>query len=275
MDPRSAQPGRTFTVAEIIAALALLAVVAGVGYSIFVRGEKSRQVGNELAEATQNARTGADLICRELRSAGYGLDPSAHPSILTGSEYRVTFVLDLNGNHRLDVGETVTYFLDSNQSDPIVASSLNPNDLVLRRKASAPGDTLADPVAGTGEIVAYGLTQRSGDGVRFRDIPLFSYRNAAGAKLELAPGNGDDPAGGFYGKTVVASDLGVPASPGASSRVASVHVTIVTETKQKNVNRGTYDRVSVEASAKPRGMPYLAPNHTVFTSNIGAHWYTQ
>lgn len=274
MHPRGA--GRlTFTLVEIIVAVVVLAVVAGAIYSIFVRGEESRQGGYELAEATQNARTGVDLVSRELRSAGFGISPSARPSIATASQYRVTFVLDLNGNHRVEMGETVTYFLDWNQSDPIVALSPNPYDLVLRRKVSAPGDTLAAPVTGTGEIVAYGLTQRSGDDARSRDVPLFSYRNAAGLALELEPGTGNDPAGDFYGRRVADSDLGIPASPGAGSRVASILVTMVTETKQKNVSRGNYDRVSVDAKAQPSSTPFLRPAHAAFTSNIGAHWYAQ
>jgi type II secretory pathway pseudopilin PulG len=259
-----APPRLSFTLAEILAALVVLAVVAGAIYSIFVRGEESRQVGYELAEATQNARTGADLISRELRSAGFGINPSTLPSIVTASQYRVTFVLDLNGNHRVDMGETVTYFLDWNQADPIVALSPNPYDLVLRRKVSSPGDPLAQPLTGTGEIVVYGLTQRSGDDARSRDVPLFSYRDAAGVALELTPGTGNDPAGDFYGRRV--ADGG---------RVASILVTIVTETKQKNVSRGAYDRVSVEARTQPRTVPFLRPAHAAFTSNIGDHWYTQ
>src|SRR5439155_26125554 len=63
-----------FTLVEMMVALVLFTVVIGSIYSIYVRGEKSQQVGIELAEATQNARSVVDLIARELRSAGYGVD---------------------------------------------------------------------------------------------------------------------------------------------------------------------------------------------------------
>jgi Tfp pilus assembly protein PilW len=137
-----------FTLVEITIAVLLFALVIGSIYEIYVRGEKSQQIGIELAEANQNARSGVDLIARELRSAGYGIDPSIQPSIVTGSQYRVTFALDVNGNRQIDMGEVVTYFLDPSASDPLVASSPNPYDFVLRRKAGTSGDSLAAPVSG-------------------------------------------------------------------------------------------------------------------------------
>src|SRR5687768_8710825 len=70
-----------FTLVEITIAVLLFALVIGSIYEIYVRGEKSQQIGIELAEANQNARSGVDLIARELRSAGYGIDPSVQPSI--------------------------------------------------------------------------------------------------------------------------------------------------------------------------------------------------
>src|SRR6266850_2074358 len=132
-----------FTLIEMTIAVLLFALVIGSIYSIYVRGEKSQQLGLELAEANQNARSGVDLIARELRSAGYGVNPATQPAIVVGSQYRVTFALDLNGNRNIDLGEVITYFLDSNTSDPLVSGSPNPYDFVLRRKVGAAGDSLA------------------------------------------------------------------------------------------------------------------------------------
>jgi prepilin-type N-terminal cleavage/methylation domain-containing protein len=233
-----------FTLVEITIAVLLFALVIGSIYEIYVRGEKSQQIGIELAEANQNARSGVDLIARELRSAGYGIDPSLQPSLVTASQYRVTFALDVNGNRVIDMGEVVTYFLDPSSSDPLVASSPNPYDFVLRRKTGTSGDSLAAPVSGQGEIVAYGLTQRSADNVTAKNVPLFSYRDANNTALELKAGTSNDPAGVFFGKTVSTADLGIPPGPGTSSRVKSVLVNMVTETKQKNVQSGGYDRVN-------------------------------
>src|SRR5436853_6086859 len=76
-----------FTLVEMMVALVLFTVVIGSIYSIYVRGEKSQQLGIELAEATQNARSGVDLVSRELRSAGYGVNPAVQPAIVVGSQY--------------------------------------------------------------------------------------------------------------------------------------------------------------------------------------------
>jgi hypothetical protein len=246
--------GSTLVVATIAVLLSGLCV--GSFYEVYVRSERSVELGLELAEASQNARTGVDLIVQELRSAGYGVNPAVQPSILVGSQYRVTFALDRNGNHRIDRGEVVTYFLDPSTSDPITKTSANPNDFVLRREVAGDGDPMATPVSGHGEIVAFGLTQRSRDSAAERDVPLFSYRDSAGAALELKPGAESDPVGVFFGKTVPAGDLGVPPGVGVTPHVRSVVVSMVAETKQRNLESGHYDRATVAASVVPRSAPW-------------------
>src|SRR6185503_2762042 len=139
-----------FTLVEMMVALVLFALVIASVYEIYVRGEKSQQIGIELAEASQNARSGVDLIARELRSAGYGVNPATQPAIVVGSQYRVTFALDTNGNRQIDMGEVVTYFLDPNTSDPLIANSSNPYDFVLRRVVGTAGDSIPVPQAGHG-----------------------------------------------------------------------------------------------------------------------------
>ena len=225
---------------EILGALLACAVVSGSIYSIFVRQERTRQVGIELAEATQNARSGIDLLSRELHAAGYGVD-SMSAAIRTASQFRVTFVLDRNGDHEMGPGETVTYFLDANRGDPWLRPGTKPRDYVLRRKVSTVDDPLAMPVPGTGEIVAYGLTQRATSKATSPDVPLFSYRTADGVALEQKPGTLEDPAGIFYGRTVSDGDLGGSAPGG----IQSIAVTLVTETREKNPWSGSYDRVCV------------------------------
>jgi hypothetical protein len=146
--------------------------------------------------------------------------------------------VDQNGNHRIDPGEVITYFLDPSTGDPITSASRNPYDFVLRREVGAAGDPMATPVSGHGEIVAFGLTQRSHDSVVSRDVPLFSYRDSAGAALELKPGAESDPGGVFFGKTVSRGDLGFPSGNDASRRVKTIFVSMVAETKQKNLESG-------------------------------------
>ena len=236
---------RSFAYLEILGALLLCAVVSGSIYSIFVRQERSRQVGIELAEATQNARSGIDLLSRELRQAGSGVDSTSAPVIRTASQFRVTFTLDRNGDREIEPGEAVTYFLDANRGDPWIRAGTRPRDYVLRRKVGTEDDPLATPVPGTGEIVAYGLTQRTPSKATTPDVPLFSYRSADGAALEQKAGTLGDPAGIFYGRTVSDEDLGT------ESRIRSIEVTLVTETREKNPSSGAYDRVRVAVSIAP------------------------
>ncbi len=231
---------------EILGALLACVVVSGAMYSIFVRGERSRQVGIELAEATQNARSGIDLLARELREAGHGVDSGRAATILTASQFRITFRRDQSGDHEIGPGETVTYFLDSNRGDPWIRPGRNPRDYVLRRKVSTVEDPRADPLPGTGEIVAFGLTQRGSRRAGAPDVPLFSYRGDQGEALELKPGTLEDPAGIFYGRTVSAADLGDSASTRTKSRIGSIAITVVTEAREKNPWSGAYDRVRLE-----------------------------
>ncbi len=241
--------GSTFVVITI--AVLVSGLFVGSLYEIYAREERSAELGFELAEASQNARTGVDLVARELRSAGYGINAAIQPSIVVGSQYRITFALDLNGNRRIDRGEIITYFLDPSAGDPLVTANSNPFDFVLRREVSADGDPLATPVSGRGEIVAYGLTQRSRDSAASKDVPLFSYRNSDGDPLELKPGAESDPVGVFFGKTVSSADLGVPPGAGSTSRVKTVVVSMVTETNQRNLESGHYDRVTIATSVEP------------------------
>jgi hypothetical protein len=246
------------TLVLITIAVLVSGIFMGSLYEIYAREARSAELGFELAEANQNARTGVDLVARELRSAGYGIDPATQPAIVVGSQYRVTFVLDRNANRRVDRGEVVTYFLDPSTGDPLVTASPNPFDFVLRREVSAAGDPLATPVSGHGEIVAYGLTQRSRDSAAARDVPLFSYRDAAGAALELKPGAQTDPAGIFFGRTVSREDLRLAQDSGSQSQVRTVVVSMVTETEHRNLDTGRYDRVTVTASVEPRSASYMS-----------------
>jgi hypothetical protein len=244
------------TLVAIVIAVILAGFLLGSVYEVYVRRAQAEQVGIELAEASQNARAGVELIARDLRSAGFGVNPQFPPTIVVGSQYRVTLALDMNGNHRIDRGEIVTYFLDPSSGDPLVATSPNPFDFVVRREVSAEGDSLARPVSGRGEIVAYGVSQRSRDTVVSKDVPLFSYRDEAGAALELKPEAEMDPDGVFFGRTVSKGDLGIPPGAGWTSQLRTVQITMVTETKQRSVESGGYDRVTVAASAEPGSTPY-------------------
>jgi hypothetical protein len=226
-------------------AVVLFLLLLGTTYENYLRDQVAEQNGFELAEASQNARSGLELIARDLRAAE-ARGAGTGPWILVGSQYRVTFVSDLDGDRRVDGGETITYFLDPNWRDAPISSKPNPYGFVLRRKVGARGDSLATPTLGQGEIVAYGLSQRSGDHVTTKDVPLFSYRDSLGAPLELGAGAGGDPAGVFFGRTVPGADLA--ARPGLGGGVRSIRIRMVAETKERDRETGRYDRVSVSST---------------------------
>jgi hypothetical protein len=234
---------RTNVVGITIAVL-LLCFLLGTTYENYLRDQAAEQNGIELAEASQNARSGVELLTRELRAADAGGRGSADAWILIGSQYRITFACDLDGNRRLDLGEVITYFLDPNWRDAPISSKPNPYGFVLRRKVGARGDSLATPTLGEGEIVAYGLSQRSSDRVTTKDVPLFSYRDSLGVPLELGADAKGDPAGVFFGRTVPEEDLAGRPS-GADRRMRSIRIRLVAETKERDRETGRYDRATV------------------------------
>ncbi len=250
------EPAWTRTnVVAITVAILLFCFVLGTSYENYLRDQVAEQNGIELAEASQNARNGLDLLAGELRAASTGQDPAARPPILVASQYRITFALDLNENHQIDLGEVVTYFLDPNWRERPISSKPSPYGFVLRRKVGSPGDSLATPTLGHGEIVAYGLSQRSVDRVTTKDVPLFSYRDSHGVPLELGPSAGNDPAGVFFGRTVVSSDLSARPGVAAAGRVASVRIRLVAETKERDRETGRYDRVTVGSTVAVADAP--------------------
>ena len=240
------QPAWTRTnVVAVTVAVLLFAFVLGTSYENYIRDQAAEQNGIELAEASQNARSGLDLIAGEIQTADAAGIPAKGPWILVASQYRITFACDLNGNGRLDIGEVITYFLDPNWRDAPISSKPNPYGFVLRRKMGTAGDSLATPTLGEGEIVAYGLSQRSSDRVTTKDVSLFSYRDSLGTALELDPEARTDPAGIFFGSSVTGVEPSGRARSRAKSLIRSIRIRLVAETKEKDPDSGHYDRATV------------------------------
>ena len=153
-------------------ALVVFAIIGVAIYQILVHTTHSESVGSSVAEAQQNARSALDVILRDLRQAGYGISADDNPPIETASQYRVTFVVDQNDDGVVDPGERITYFVDADQSDAMVAQTVNPDDFVIRRIISSVSDSLANPGAGKGDVVAYGVTQRTAEPLGLERPPL-------------------------------------------------------------------------------------------------------
>jgi prepilin-type N-terminal cleavage/methylation domain-containing protein len=242
-----------FTLVELMVGMVVFSIIVGFLFVLYARDQRAEATSLDLAEAQQNARTALDVIARELRSAGYGLDNTVQPAIEVASAYRLTFVMDLNGNSAIDAGERITYFLDGNLNDPTALGTRNPRDRVLRRVASTSVDSFATPVSGAGSVIAYGLTQAAGtNGVPV--TPLFTYLTQGGANLATGT---NDPEDVFYGPTLADSSLGKPAGNGKVSVVATVLVQVVTETARPQKETGTYRSVTLTGRVAPRAAPYL------------------
>ncbi len=241
---------RGFTLLEIMVALVVFALVGVAIFQILVHTNQSEDVGQSLTEAQQNARAALDTILRDLRQAGYNIDSSKNVPIETASQYRMTFVIDQNQNGTIDPGERITYFLDADQSDPAVANTPNPHDYVIRRIISTAADSMAAPAAGTGDIVAYGVTQRPAGGDGW-GVPLFDYYAGNGTSLL---GGGADPDDAVYGRTVADSLLGAPAGTGYDSQVRTVRVQVVAEAGRIDPESHDYQQVRVSGTIYPRNL---------------------
>jgi prepilin-type N-terminal cleavage/methylation domain-containing protein len=242
-----------FTLIEMAVTMVLFSfVVVGV-YSIFNSSQKIQAAGIDLSQAQQNARIALGTMETELRLAGYGIDPSVQVPILVASEYRITFVRDLNANGTVDLGETITYFLDPSTTDFISQTTPNPRDMVLRRLVSNTWNPNANPTSGYGDIVACGLTQQTDDDGSL-DVPIFSYLDAQGNSL--IDEGADDPSSSCYGHTISDSTaLGRPVGGTNQVQIATIGIAVVTETEAKDKFQGEYERVAFTSAIAPRNFP--------------------
>ncbi len=241
---------RGFTLLETMLALAVFSIIGVTVYQVMIRTNQSERVSTTVAEAQQNARVALDAILSDLRQAGYGINTAVTVPVEIGSEYRVTLVIDRDADGTVEPGERITYFMDNNASDPIVAGSPNPNDYVLRRVISTSADSLAEPGAGKGDVIAYGVTQRTPNHSGW-NVRLFDFLAVDGASLV---GAAADPAGAEYGKTVPDTALGKPAGSSLPIGYNSLRVAVVTEASVQDPSSGSYRQVRVTGTIHPRNL---------------------
>lgn len=242
-----------FTLLELLVALVISSFLLIGIYSIFNTSQNTQAIGLDLSEAQQNARIALATLEKDLRLIGYDIPTHVQSPILVASEYRITFVRDGNHNQVVDLGETITYFLDPNTSVFIAETTPNPRDMVLRRVVSDSLNPNADPIIGWGEIVAAGITQQTDDDGTF-DVPMFLYFDEHGTSL-VDPGT-YDPSSAAYGYTISDSTaLGRP--PGGANEVAvvTIGINIVTESEAKDEFLGDYQRVTLSTLVAPRNLP--------------------
>ena len=109
----SAHTTRGFTLIEILIATAIGSLVLAAIVVTFVTQRKSYDLQEQMAEMTQNARIGVEMLSREVRMAGYdptGVNFDAIPYDTTKLQVQA----DLNGDGDADdTDETITYFYDA------------------------------------------------------------------------------------------------------------------------------------------------------------------
>ena len=256
-----------FTLVEITVALLVLTVIAGATMFVLNQSTKAKRVGDDVAEAQQNARSAMNTIIGDIRTAGYGLDQDVNPPIEVASEYRLTVVLDRDRDSVIDDGERVTYFMDPDQSQAFPSTTRNPYDYVLRRVENDPGNPNADPAPGAGEVVCYLMTQRSSTSSSYRDTPVFGFTDENGGDLL---GANSDPAGADYGYTVEPTDLGIAAGgvPG-DFILDQININIITETASPKDENSGYRQFSISSSLKPRNFSFdLVAGFSVMDSTV-------
>jgi prepilin-type N-terminal cleavage/methylation domain-containing protein len=256
-----------FSLVEVLVALVVFASVIAAVFGIYKQSQKSGDFNREITEAQQNARGALDAIVADLRAAGYGIDPTTQVPVEVASDYRITILRDVNRNGVINLGERITYFVDPSTSDPLVSTTQNPNDCVIRKVVSSGANPQATPASGTGEVIAYGITQITADVVAQAsvvpvpvadgwDTPLFVYRDDIGQDL-LASAMANDPDGPEWGRTVSDSLLGEQHLPNVPPAIHSITVDVVAETARPNPQNGQYRRSHFLAcqSQKPVARP--------------------
>ncbi len=242
-----------FTLVEMLIATVLFSFVMAATFSIFNTSQDIQSAGMDLSEAQQNARITLGGLERELKLAGFGIDPTVQVPILVASEYRITFVRDRNGNGVVDLGETITYYLDPYKDDFAVSVTPNPKDMVIRRIVSDSYNPNSQPVSGYGDIFGSSITQQTDEDGSL-DVPLFDYLDANG--VSLIDQNVDDPYAPEYGHTVSdTTALGRPIGGSNGVRVASISITVVAESEAKDQLQDDYTRVTLSTAITPRNLP--------------------
>ena len=143
------------SVAELLVGAAMSLLLLAFLYQTFLSQHRSWAVQQSTAELQEGMRTALDLICRELRMAGYDPTGLAGAGLEACGEDRVRFTADRNGNGQIDAGdqERITYWLEG-------------DELSLRRTlyegtASASTQELLEGVEALGFAYAY---DADGDG---------------------------------------------------------------------------------------------------------------
>ena len=84
-----------FTLVEVVISLAIFTIIAAVLFTILIKNQQSARVTANLVEAQQNARIAVDVLSRDVRMAGYGIDAINNQPVV---QYAGPFEVMYNAN---------------------------------------------------------------------------------------------------------------------------------------------------------------------------------
>lgn len=149
-----------FSLIELLIVMAIVGVVMGAIYGVFISSNRSYRTQERVADAQQSVRVGVDFMVRDIRMAG--LNPfgtaGAGMEAATGTNLRLTADLDINGATDAPLNqERVSYDFSNNalrrQLYETTASATGWQTLANNVTAlsftylDADGTDLGDPVA--------------------------------------------------------------------------------------------------------------------------------
>lgn len=149
-----------FSLIELLIVMAIVGVVMGAIYGVFISSNRSYRTQERVADAQQSVRVGVDFMVRDIRMAG--LNPlgtaGAGMEAATGTNLRLTADLDMNGATDAPLNqERLSYDFSNNalrrQLYETTASATGWQTLIDNVSAlsftylDADGTDLGDPVA--------------------------------------------------------------------------------------------------------------------------------
>ncbi len=172
-----------FTLVELLVALALTGLVMVAVYRTFETQQKVYVVQDDVASMQQELRAAMDIMCRDLRMAGFNPASSPNFGILEATSSTLQFTVDVDEDGLLvdaanDPNEQIRYSLNGTTlgravwgggAQP-VAEDVDALDLVY---LDANGAVIANPAANLGSIRSIQITMVARSGRRDKE-----YRNS-------------------------------------------------------------------------------------------------
>ena len=109
---------QAFTLVEVLIAMAIVGVVMGAIYGIFVSSNRSYHTQDSVTEAQQGVRFGLDFMVRDIRMAGFnplGTLGTLNPGFELATATQLRFTSDMNMSNTIDNTdrERITYEFDA------------------------------------------------------------------------------------------------------------------------------------------------------------------